>query len=127
MESDAKTLNILVVDDSNVTHLLLSTFLRTKKHKAYIFSAHDGKEAIAQLKKSQKYDFIIMDIDMPVMDGIKATEIIKKKWPMIPVILHSCSDQPELFDNYKSFGFSDILQKPFNANCFRNILEKYGS
>lgn len=119
-------LKLLVVDDSAVTHLLFNVFVRKKRQKAHICSVYDGKDAISELAKNENYNLIIMDIDMPVMNGIKATEIIKKRWPLIPVILHSCSDQPSLFEEYKSFGFSDILKKPFNARCFANILEKYG-
>jgi DNA-binding NarL/FixJ family response regulator len=84
---------ILIADDHHIVRRGLIFFLRTQHDFDIIGEAGNGKEAV-QLARTQKPDLILMDLVMPVMDGIQATKIIKKEQPEIKImILTSFSDQ----------------------------------
>jgi DNA-binding NarL/FixJ family response regulator len=87
------SIRILVADDHNVVRRGLVFFLKTQENIEIIGEARNGQEAV-QLAESVKPDLILMDLVMPVMDGIEATKAIKAKYPQIKImILTSFSDQ----------------------------------
>ena len=84
-------INIVLVDD----HVLLRNGLADllKSHGFNIlFQASNGKECIENLIPSQLPDIVLMDINMPIMDGYEATERLKRKFPSIKVIALSMYD-----------------------------------
>jgi len=79
-------LRILVVDDNPRARNGLSALISTQAGLVVVCQASDGEEALAQIE-SQHPDLVLMDIQMPVMDGLSATAIIKERWPQIKVII----------------------------------------
>jgi len=75
---------ILIVDDTQMNYLVLKTQLR--KTKANIVWLQNGNEAVQYVKNGKVADVILMDIRMPVMDGIEASRTIKEINPAVPVI-----------------------------------------
>ena len=79
-------INILLVDDHNIVKQGLRAILESESNITIVDEASDGKDAIQKLETNELIDFVIIDINMPVMNGIDATEIITKKFPNIKVL-----------------------------------------
>ncbi|MHC0036854.1 response regulator [Pseudoneobacillus sp. C159] len=87
------TIKILIADDHHVVRRGLVFFLKTQKDLEVIGEAKNGQEAV-ELTKTLNPDIVLMDLDMPVMDGIEATKQIKTAQPEMKImILTSFSDQ----------------------------------
>ncbi|APX06236.1 hybrid sensor histidine kinase/response regulator [Vibrio campbellii] len=81
----AKTVNLLVVEDTESNQLVIKLILNKLGHNVFI--ASHGAEAIAFLEEQrQNIDIILMDVSMPIMDGITATRLIRQKGINIPII-----------------------------------------
>ncbi|MDF2595955.1 MAG: sensor hybrid histidine kinase [Clostridia bacterium] len=123
-EKDMK-LHILVVEDSKVNQLLIKKILVQKNW--VVETANNGKEALEKLEK-EDYDLILMDIQMPVMDGYEASKIIREKEKItqkhIPIIALTANSTEE--DQRKSIeaGMDEYLTKPIKSeNLYLNILK----
>jgi DNA-binding NarL/FixJ family response regulator len=87
------TIKILIADDHHVVRRGLVFFLKTQKDIEVIGEAKNGQEAV-EMTKRLKPDLVLMDLDMPIMDGIEATKQIKADLPDMKImILTSFSDQ----------------------------------
>jgi len=119
-------MNLLIAEDHNVNLLVLTAIL--KKWGAKYTVAKDGQEAI-DLARIYDFDAIIMDIQMPNVDGKEATHTIRqftdKRKRNIPIIAFTAEALPESHQNYLSSGFNDSLTKPFQPADLFNILKKY--
>ncbi len=78
------SLSILVVDDNDINLKIASLMLKRLGHQADL--AKNGEEAIKALE-NRRYDIVLMDIQMPEMDGIEATKIIRQRWDYGPKII----------------------------------------
>ena len=112
---------ILVVEDNDSNYLLLTYILK----KSYtFFRAKNGQEAV-DLALSDKPDLILMDLKMPVMNGLDATRQIKAHQPEIPIIALTAN----AFDNDRQraleAGCDDFLSKPVNAALCLQTIAKY--
>lgn len=88
------------------------------------FKAANGAEMIGKLEANHNIDVILMDIQMPEMDGIKATEIIKNKYPHIKIIMLTVFDDEENIFKAIQAGADGYLLKEINAeNIHKSILE----
>ena len=112
---------ILVAEDNDSNYILMNYIL--KKHYEY-FRARNGQEAV-ELAESEKPDLILMDIKMPIIDGLEATRQIKAKMPELPIIALTAnafdSDRHAAFEA----GCNDFLSKPVNAEKCIQIIAKY--
>lgn len=79
-------LRILIVDDNPRARAGLSAFLSSREGLKVVCEAGNGEEALAKIE-GQPPHLILMDIQMPVLDGLRTTQIIKKRWPQIKVIV----------------------------------------
>ena len=118
---DFSKVNILIVDDNRVNQRVAA--LTLKKWNAKISVADDAKSAIEQLKKST-FHIILMDIAMPEMDGIEATQFIRKKLPApictTPIIAMTASALIGEEEKCIEAGMNDYISKPFNPNDLFN-------
>jgi two-component system sensor histidine kinase/response regulator len=103
-------MNILVVDDNNMNLLIAAKFLR--KWKAKVDEALNGQNAV-DMAANKVYDLIIMDLQMPVMDGFEATALIKQQYPDLPIIAFTADAMPETHNKAFEAGMCDYLTKPF--------------
>ena len=116
-ESEYSALKMLVVDDNPTNHMVVSSLLGSLiKH---IDVAENGVEAIDALKKAEgenaQYDIVLMDIHMPIMDGIEATLAIrggKEPFTDIPIIALTADPQYQQRRLCKNIGMDDALAKP---------------
>ena len=81
-------INILLVDDQALLCEVLKTWLDVEKDINVIGIAHDGQEAIARVEELQP-DVVLMDIDMPQMNGLQATKILSQRFPKVKVVMLS--------------------------------------
>ena len=106
---------ILIAEDDQITYMLLEAKL--KASGCIILHALNGKEAIEYFGSNKQIDLIIMDINMPLMDGLEATQIIRSTCRKIPILAHSAFVHDQFIDNYLSYGFNDFLNKPTDKDC----------
>lgn len=114
--------NILVVDDTKMNFVLLKNQLR--KTKANIFWLENGYEAIEYVKKDHKIDLILMDIRMPLIDGIEASRQIKEINPEISIIIQTASVMGDTFEDIASSKCDDTIFKPIDAKKLLDIVAK---
>jgi DNA-binding NarL/FixJ family response regulator len=81
-----ETSKIMIVEDSSRARYALKALLSQQAGISVITEASNGREAIQNIEK-QIPDIVLMDVQMPVMDGLEATKIIKGKWPRVRVIV----------------------------------------
>ena len=115
-------MNILVVDDNKMNLMIASKFL--KKWEASVSEAINGQIAV-DMVSSGNYDMIIMDLQMPVMDGFEATAIIKKTHPDIPIIAFTADAMPETHSKAFEAGMCDYLTKPFVPDMLFEKVSRY--
>jgi len=114
---------ILVADDVSVNLDLVKVYL--KKTQASLLFASDGKEALEICKNNPAVDLVLMDIQMPVMNGYEATREIRKFNKDLPVIAFTAY----VFANDKvqciEAGCNDFVPKPMDRNLLMKMLNKY--
>ena len=110
---DLSDKTILVVEDVESNFQLLSTYL--KRTKVKIIWAMNGKEAVNIMESNTEIDLILMDMQMPVMNGYEATKIIKKKHPKIPIIAETAFALAGDREKILNAGCDDYVSKPINA------------
>ncbi|RKX57758.1 MAG: hypothetical protein DRP29_07880, partial [Thermodesulfobacteriota bacterium] len=113
---------ILVAEDNEINRTLIKELL--KKYGVEFDIVENGLIAIDKIKKN-KYDFVLMDISMPVMDGETATKEIKKEFPNIPVIALTAHVFPGEKERLLNLGFDDYISKPILSIDLEKVLEKY--
>lgn len=121
----AKAPTILVVDD-NAANLLLASSLLTE-YGLNVIQANNGKKAI-EMALSQRPDMILMDIQMPDMDGLEATRRIRNLSPLfeeLPIIALTAHALPEEGDKFLKAGLNDLLTKPFDEQKLANIIRHW--
>ena len=117
------TKKVLIVEDYADTRTMMRYLLQ---HFGYeVVEASDGQEAVDKAKQNEP-DLILMDISMPVMDGLTATQIIRKfdgfaKTPIIAVTAYGKSYYRQAIEA----GCDDLINKPLDFDNLQPILEQY--
>ena len=108
---DNNKYNILIVDDSKSIIMTLTLLLEGEGY--HVFSSLNGQEAIASIEE-KKPDLIILDVQMPVLDGYETIKRLKKydETADIPVIFHTADTKPETIKHLFELGASDYISKP---------------
>jgi len=105
-------LKVLVVDDDMINRMLLKTLLKKNTKVTEIIEAENGSDALNKMEQEQGIDIILLDIIMPIVDGIEFLKIFRADMANahIPVIVLSTDDtrKTEVFDN----GADDFIRKP---------------
>lgn len=118
-----ENVRILVAEDNKMNQMLLR-FVLEQWHVRYEF-AGTGQEAVDKLKKAE-FDIVLMDIQMPVMDGYTATEVIRTELQSdIPVIAMTANVLPGEKEKCKKAGMNDYLSKPLNESILYDLLLEY--
>ena len=120
-----KKFNFLIVDDIYINRILLKELINNVSLS--IKEAQDGLEAI-EILKTEKIDIILMDIEMPKMNGLETTKYIRAnfKYPInaIPIIALTAHNPNDFFEDFNSAGFNKLLTKPYS---FDKILKTIAS
>lgn len=114
---------ILLVEDYEGNVIIALHYLEEEGFD--VVSVANGEEALQEIEK-QKFDLVLMDVEMPVMDGYAATEIIRKrqkegKIPQFPIIGTTANAFTEDREKCFEVGMDDYISKPFD---FKDLIKK---
>ncbi len=117
-----KNCKILLVEDNQINQEIITGLLENSKIKLDI--ASNGKEAIDKFKPNI-YTLILMDIQMPIMDGYEATKLIRQKDREIPIIAITANAMKEDIEKTKQYGMNSHINKPINVEKLYETILKY--
>ena len=113
---------ILVVDDNEFNRLVATTIL--EQNEMLTITANNGEEAI-RAAKDHSLDLILMDVQMPVMDGVMATKVIREELQSkIPIVALTAFAMKGDREKYLSLGMDDFLAKPFQEKDLLNMISR---
>jgi signal transduction histidine kinase/CheY-like chemotaxis protein len=119
-----RTGSILLVDDNAVNQKLVSSILRKEGYRVEVRS--NGEEAIAALHQSP-YELVLMDLQMPVLDGLTATRRIRAnpRWQHLPIIAMTAHAMEEDREVCIQAGMNGYLSKPVTSTHLLNLVANY--
>ena len=117
-------INVLVADDSLTNRIVTESMLKQAGYQVYL--ANNGQEAIEQLCQNP-VDIVLMDLSMPVMDGIEATVQIRMQnnYTQLPIIALTATALQEDIDACLKAGMTDYLGKPFTKQTLFDKIEEW--
>lgn len=121
---DFSGLQVLVAEDNLLNQMILKGIL--EKAGIVLVQAHNGVEAVKAVKKSH-YDLVFMDVEMPEMDGLTATELIRRDEACagLPIIGLVLSPSAEETAEYQRKGMNDQLEKPLEVRQVYEMIAKW--
>lgn len=120
-------IQIAIVDDNRLLIKSLINKLQPFSNIVIKFIAHDGNELSDILKQNHNTDVILMDIEMPGMNGIEATKLVKDNYPQIKIIMLTVLDNDESIFKAIQAGADGYLLKDIHAEIlYSGILEVLG-
>ncbi len=115
------SISILLVEDDQISQLAVKTWLKNKGHN--IIVAENGKQAVEYLQENT-VDVILMDVHMPIMDGVAATKEIKEKnLSQAPIIGMTASVMNDERESYIAAGMDVLVEKPVNFEFLMSIVK----
>lgn len=114
---------VLVAEDDEFNYLLIETIL--SQHGFRVVHAWNGKEAVVLYRYEKAVDIILMDLQMPVMDGFTAMQEIRKLDKNIPVIVQTTYDIDGMKDKAFRMGGNEFITKPIEPDVLLNKIGKY--
>jgi len=119
-EYDFTELKILIADDDEINQEVLKGFLMDRCETIDIKS--NGAEVLDSIEDNNSYDIILMDIKMPILDGIKTSIKLRENSILIPIIAISAKGSDEDKNRYLSIGIDAFIAKPLRINdLYKNI------
>jgi CheY-like chemotaxis protein len=112
---------ILIAEDTDINYFLLYEAL--KPTKASVFRAKNGAEAV-EFCKNNEVDLILMDINMPVLNGLEATKEIRKFNKNLPIIAQTAQSQSDDKEKCLKSGCNDYIAKPIDLSTFLEKIDK---
>ena len=126
METDLK-INVLIVDDNNINRLLINKVLT--RWGASTDFAENGLQAVEKITNNRNYDVVLMDVYMPEMGGIEATQVIRAKsdpyFKQLPIIALTASMLSTERVQIEESGMNDFILKPFDPSNLFDKLRAY--
>jgi len=117
-----KGIRVLVAEDSPVNMTITRKFL--ERWEVAVHEATNGQEAV-QLFQKNEYDLVLIDLDMPVMDGYEALVEIQKINQAVPAIAFTAAVLPNMREHLAMKGYNDFLQKPFRPEDLHKIIVRF--
>jgi signal transduction histidine kinase/ActR/RegA family two-component response regulator len=117
--SDAHLYNILVVEDNKINQMVTKKIIQSNNMSCTIVD--DGYAAIVALER-ERFDLILMDINMPLINGFETTRKIREKGIQIPIIALTAFDKQEVTEEAISAGMNDIMVKPFEPSKLFQVI-----
>ena len=115
---------ILLVEDNSMNVMVASKFL--KKWMMELDLAQNGKEAVEKVQQNE-YDILLMDLQMPVMDGYEATREIRQMGKQMPIVALTASALMRVQEKVIDSGMNDYLTKPFNPDeLYQKLVKNLG-
>jgi PAS domain S-box-containing protein len=123
----AQPIHLLLVEDNRVNQIVATNFL--KKWGIDVMIANNGREAVDKIQ-SKAYDIVLMDLQMPEMDGYEATRRIRSMnhdvyFKNVPIVALTASAMLDIKYKVIEFGMNDFVSKPFQPEDLQAIISKY--
>jgi CheY-like chemotaxis protein len=115
--------NVLIVDDEETLLLIIESRFEDYKDQFSVLTAPNGKEAI-EILESKVIDFVVTDLNMPILDGIELLAHMSAKFPTIPAIAMTAFSTPEVEEKLEKMGTLRIMDKPLNLDLLANTVMK---
>jgi len=114
---------ILLADDEDDIKVVVRMFLEANGYE--VLTAYDGLDAVEKIKES-KPDLVLMDIMMPVLDGIEVTRQVKaqEETKNIPIVMLTAAAQSGMVERAIQAGAADYIAKPFEPERVQEVIEK---
>ncbi|MBN2481632.1 MAG: response regulator [Bacteroidales bacterium] len=120
-------MKIIIADDEFANRLLISEIVRDLGHE--LIEAENGVQAISMMEQYSDIDLILMDIEMPVMNGMEAARQIRERFlypkNQIPIVAITGHNQGIFPEDCQHVGFDCFLTKPYSIDKFTQLLESY--
>jgi chemotaxis response regulator CheB len=116
------SIRFLVADDEEKIRVMVGDMLRM--HGIAAEFAADGLDAVRKIQKG-RYDALILDLNMPEMDGLRTLEALKTIDPGLPIVVVTGMDDPARINAVKEFNVLGILQKPFPWEKLKRLLPNF--
>ena len=113
--------NVLVVDDEEEICDFLKSFFEDRQYQ--VETAHSGVQALEKIKQFNPH-VILLDIQMPEMDGMKALKIIKQENPQIKVIMVTAVETQEKIEESMRLGADNYITKPLSLEYLENDVQE---
>lgn len=113
--------DILIVDDQKGVRRLLEELF--KKEGWMVRVATDGREALEQVEK-ERPDIILMDVKMPNMNGLEASQLILEKYGDIPIVMMTAYGEIEVVKKALDAGVKKCITKPFDIIVLRDMVNE---
>ncbi|MEL7270328.1 MAG: response regulator [Bacteroidota bacterium] len=113
--------HILIVDDNRINRLVTRKILEGNKFTCSM--AENGQEAL-NIIENEVFDMILMDVNMPVMNGFEATKAIRTFNKAVPIIALTATDPTKSFEDLRQIGFTDLIIKPYDTTDFLEVIKK---
>jgi DNA-binding NarL/FixJ family response regulator len=114
---------ILIADDHEMMRRVLRNLINSHVGWQVCAEAKNGSEAVAQVKE-QHPDLVVLDLTMPVMDGMRAAREIKKSTPDMRMIMFTLHASPEIEEQAKSAGIRRVVSKAQNGGRLVTAIEQ---
>lgn len=125
LQKSLKGLRVLAVEDNELNRMVLQVIL--KKCEVIVSIAHNGQEAI-DLLRDGVFDIVLMDVQMPILDGLEATNFIREELKLsTPIIGLSANAMREEVEVCKQAGMNDYLVKPYSERALVEVMRKWGT
>ena len=122
IQSKVEGKTILVAEDVASNYLFIDILLRSENYD--VIHAMNGYEAVETVRR-QDVDLVLMDLKMPVMDGLTAIEKIREFKPDLPIILLTASILPSNRETAFHVGCNDYMTKPIDSKFLMETIAKY--
>ena len=110
--SESKAINVLVVEDNLINQLVTKKTIEKNGYKCKVV---DNGYAALELLDLEAFDIILMDINMPLINGFETTKKIRSKGIVTPIIALTAFDKSEITEDSLAAGMNDIIVKPFDS------------
>jgi DNA-binding NarL/FixJ family response regulator len=126
LSCESSTLRVLVVDDHELTRITLQMVLSCQKNMTVVGLATNGKEAVEMVKRHQP-DVIVLDLQMPVMDGWTASDQIKAIAPDTQIIAYSSVEEAKTKDPKSMVSWDAFCKKEVPTTELVALVRRLGN
>jgi len=113
---------ILVVDDEESVRFILKHMLETGGYS--VETANDGQEALETMKSS-RFDMLVTDINMPIMNGLELFNKTRGEFPGLPVIFITAHGKDKIVIEAMKVGLADFIEKPFKMDYVLKTVQEH--
>jgi len=114
---------VLIAEDDEMSYEYLSVILKSENFK--VLRAEDGKSAVTICLERDDIDIVLMDIKMPIMNGLNATKLIKERKPKLPIVAQTAYALITEKEVAMKAGCDDYITKPIEKDYLLKMISKY--